>query len=554
MPQCTCCSLPFEISAEELSFLKRITPSFNSRRFEIPAPTHCPDCRLRRRMIWRNEFRLHRRKSDLSANPILTFFPPQSRCKVYSPAEWWSDSWEALTYGRDFDFKRRFFEQFEELLETVPLLGLSVIDNENSDYINCAGWCKNCYLIAGANYNEDCFYGNYINHSRNSVDCNFIDRCELCYECSDCTNCYNLRYSFNSHHCSDSVFLHNCRNCRNCFGCVNLVGKEFYLFNKKFSAAEYQAQVVKSAIGTRSGVHAAAALFEEHRLQFPYRFMLGEHNENISGSSIHHSKNAYSCFDVNEVEDCRHCIWLNKARDCMDVYSWGFSGELLYECIEAGGNSYQTLFSATTSNSRDVYYSYLTVNSHDIFGCVGVQRKEYCILNKQYSKSEYEDLASKIVEHMQHHGEWGEFFPMRLSRLPYNSTIAQDYFPLERAAAEALGAYWVEVEDRQASGEFAVPDNIDECDESICDKVLSCSSSNRAYRIAKPEFSFYKNNRIPVPDRCFIERHSHRVRRRTPRQLWSRECAQCREMLLSPYNPQRPEVIYCDRCYLQAIY
>jgi len=31
---------------------------------------------------------------------------------------------------------------------------------------------------------------------------------------------------------------------------------------------------------------------------------------------------------------------------------------------------------------------------------------KYCILNKQYSKEEYEELVPKIIEHMQKTGEW----------------------------------------------------------------------------------------------------------------------------------------------------
>jgi hypothetical protein len=32
--------------------------------------------------------------------------------------------------------------------------------------------------------------------------------------------------------------------------------------------------------------------------------------------------------------------------------------------------------------------------------------KQYCILNKQYTKEEYEELVPKIIEHMKKTGEW----------------------------------------------------------------------------------------------------------------------------------------------------
>jgi hypothetical protein len=41
-----------------------------------------------------------------------------------------------------------------------------------------------------------------------------------------------------------------------------------------------------------------------------------------------------------------------------------------------------------------------TGNSSNLFGCIGLRGKEYCILNKQYTKEEYEALVPKIIEKM----------------------------------------------------------------------------------------------------------------------------------------------------------
>jgi hypothetical protein len=71
--------------------------------------------------------------------------------------------------------------------------------------------------------------------------------------------------------------------------------------------------------------------------------------------------------------------------------------------------------------------------SKDCFGCVGLQRKQYCILNKQYTKEEYETLVPKIIEHMKSTREWSEFFPIEISPFTYNETVAQEYFPLTKA-------------------------------------------------------------------------------------------------------------------------
>lgn len=45
-------------------------------------------------------------------------------------------------------------------------------------------------------------------------------------------------------------------------------------------------------------------------------------------------------------------------------------------------------------------YSNWADNSSNIFGCIALRNKKYCILNKQYSKQEYEELIPKIKKHM----------------------------------------------------------------------------------------------------------------------------------------------------------
>jgi hypothetical protein len=51
-------------------------------------------------------------------------YSPDKLYKVYSQDEWWSDKWNALDYGMDFDFSKKFFEQFSELMKKVPNLSL----------------------------------------------------------------------------------------------------------------------------------------------------------------------------------------------------------------------------------------------------------------------------------------------------------------------------------------------------------------------------------------------------------------------------------------------
>ncbi len=552
--QCRACSQAFIIAPEDLAFYKRVSPTFGGKTLLIPPPTLCPLCRMRRRFVWRAELHLFKRKSDLTGKPILSYFPQNAPCKVFTTDEWWSDAWSPFDSGRAFDFNRPFFDQFRELLADTPVPALSVSSVENCDYINCASWMKNCYLVSGANHDEDCLYGNFVNYSKDCIDCSFVDHCELCYACIDCTSCYDLQYSEQCVHCSSSQFLFGCRGCKECFGSVNLVNKQYVFMNEQLTAGEYRSKIRALKLTKRSAVTAWQKTFDAHKLTFPHRATLGEMNDAATGNCILRSKNATSCFDVSDLEDCKYCTWFHQSKDSMDCYSWGFPVEQAYECIEVGDRSYQVAFSVSTYNCTRLLYCSNCRHSKDCFGCVSMKNAEYCILNKQYTKEEYEELIPKIIEHMRKAGEWGEFFPMSISPLAYNQTIAQDYFPLTEKNGTALGARWnPEALPDAPSTAIVPPDDINDTNDSICEQILRCETTGKPFKIIPQELKLYQRLKIPPPGRSFIERHLARLKRRNPRQLWDRPCDKCMKEMTTSYAPARPEIVYCEECYLNSI-
>src|SRR5688572_7762969 len=98
---CAKCKADFQIQAEDFEFYKKIS---------VPAPTWCPDCRMQRRMSFRNERGLHRRKCDATGKDIVSIYRPDAPCTVYSHDYWWSDAWDPMQYGQEYDFSRPFFE------------------------------------------------------------------------------------------------------------------------------------------------------------------------------------------------------------------------------------------------------------------------------------------------------------------------------------------------------------------------------------------------------------------------------------------------------------
>ena len=87
-------------------------------------------------MAWRNDNILYRRKCDLTGKPIVSTFHKDQPFPVYSLESRFSDAWDAIIYGQDFDFNTPFFEQFDSLNKRVPKIPLIYDNNVNCDYTN----------------------------------------------------------------------------------------------------------------------------------------------------------------------------------------------------------------------------------------------------------------------------------------------------------------------------------------------------------------------------------------------------------------------------------
>jgi hypothetical protein len=554
---CEKCGGPYLVDERDLVFYDSVSPLVAGKKFPIPSPSLCPQCRLQRRYSWRNERTLYVRKCDGTGENILSVFSPEKPFKVYQSEYWYSDAWDAKSFGRDFDFNRPFFEQFQELMQSVPQLALSVTNNQNCDYVNQTGYCKDCYLIFEADFNEGCLYGNYIQRSRDCVDCTKLFSSELCYECFNCENSYNLRYSQDCTSCSDSWFLKNCVSCQNCFGSVNLRNKQYYFYNQALTKEQYLEALAKVDF-SRKGLTQLKAHFEQYVLSFPVKFMHGTLNQDSTGDYLSNTKDCHDSYELMNSQDCRFVVNCRNMKNVYDVLVFGSEkgAEFSYESHEIGEGVRNICFSDQIWNGGyEIYYSKLCLNdSHDLFGCVGLRRSSHCILNKQYSKEDYEILVQKIIEHMMKTGEWGQFFPAYLSPFAYNETLAQDFYPLEQDAALSKGFQWKtpEVKNYQVQSTPA-PEEIAKTPDSILNEIMACETCGKNYKLVAQELLFYRKMQVPVPVECEGCRHQKRAQFRNPRQLWTRPCDSCGQTMQSSYAPTRPEKVLCEVCYLNAV-
>jgi hypothetical protein len=168
---------------------------------------------------------------------------------------------------------------------------------------------------------------------------------------------------------------------------------------------------------------------------------------------------------------------------------------------------------------------------------------------------------------------YGEFFSTEFSAFPYNDSLAQEYFPLTKEEAIKKGYNWLDKEERNYVIDIKnedIPDNIMNIDESIIGKIIQCAhyskndhkklgcifSCTEAFKITEAEFSFYKRMNLPLPRFCHNCRHFMRLKHRNPIKLWHRKCMKdgCENEFETSYAPDRPEIVYCEKCYQQEVY
>jgi len=150
-----------------------------------------------------------------------------------------------------------------------------------------------------------------------------------------------------------------------------------------------------------------------------------------------------------------------------------------------------------------------------------------------------------------------------------------DDTPLTKTEAEKNGYPWLESDIKNFKITISadkIPDRIDEAGDEILKEVFGCvhegncdHQCNLAFRLTNYEFDFYKKHNIPLPILCPNCRYYERIKILPELKLWRRNCmcdksnhfhgiGKCEVEFETPYAPNRPEKVYCKRCYQQEVY
>src|SRR3989344_1802945 len=542
---CADCNHEFIIDEGDLILYKKVG---------LKIPIQCFECRVRQHFIFSVFGKFRKGVSDLSGDSFITVLPNKSRYPIYTSHEWWGDAWNPLSYGQDYDSKRPFFDQLKELQEKVPMAHQKGKNNTNCDWCDDVWDCKNCYLSRGL---SDCQNSSYLYRvlgTKDSFDIVFSFNLENSYDCLACYNSFNINFSENSRDCIDSYFLFDCRNCQNCFMCWNLRNKQYCIRNEQYTKEEYEKELKRINMGSHQNIESFKIELENilkteavHRENFNIRCT------NSTGNYITDCDKCINVFSWDQSQNCRNCVRGLRTTDCIDqTFVWN---------NELSGNNSGVFggFAIKYSSWSDARYSEYLDNCVEVeycFGCIGLRKKKYCILNRQYTKEEYEKLKTKIISDMEARGEYGKFLPYAMGLCDYNFSTGIIYFPNSKKEVLRLGGYWSDEDFSSGDGISALelPDSIWETKPEISTQALICPETHNRFNISPTEYEFHKRKNFALPRIHFDRRMLKKIGRTATLRSYPYQCFYCTKDIMAYYPPEWGyQKIACEECYKQNI-
>jgi hypothetical protein len=544
---CVDCKNEFIIDSGDLLLYEKVG---------LKVPEQCFFCRLKQYSAFWPFGKFRKGISNLSGESLITVLPNNFRCPIYKSHEWWSDAWDPMSYGQEYDSAKPFFDQLKELQEKVPRPHQVGKNNTNSDWCDDVWECKNCYLNRSILRSENVSYGYRVVDCKDSFDLVNSFNLQNSYDCFACFNSFNLNFSENCKDCIDSYFLFDCRNCQNCFMSYNLRNKKYCIRNKQYTKEEYEIELGKTKFSSYKNIETLKHEFEDilkndavHRENFNLK------TTNSVGNYLTNCDKCFNVFTYEDSQNCRNQLRGMGNKDCIDQMG-------IFGITEMSGNNadiYDSYGVKHSSWSLARYSEYLDIcdEVEYCFGCIGLRKKKYCILNKQYSKEEYENLKNKIIKDMEDRGEYGKFLPYSMGIGDYNLSTSLIYFPeVKKEFILERGGYWSEEDLSSQDGisSLELPDSIIDTEKDITSQALICPETKYRFNISGAEYEFHKRKSFALPRIHFDLRMLKRTRKTAVLKGYSYKCFYCKKDIMAYYPPEWGyQKIACEECYKQNI-
>ena len=582
----------FPIFESEKLLLEKISPTIGDKKYQISLPQLSPEARQIKRLIWRNERKFYKFVDSKGVSGISTI-SDQMWLRVMSQTDFYE--YDHLQYG--IDYSNDFFADLWTLFKHMPYPSKLGNNMENSEYCNQETDDKNCYLNAWGHKNENSLYTTYSLSGLWTVDNYRAMHCEDAYESIDIHTSQRIFFSQQIENSYNIWFSYDLKSCQNVLFGFGLNNANYVYKNKTLSKGEREKiyYTYKERVASYTWLLAVLEEYQEWVKDFPLKGIIAVNTENsIGGNDLINIKNALCCTRGEESQDIAYANLFAGVSDTMDVESVG-RAQKNYNLASSIKTSDCIVGSHIFENVQNGYYTYASRNSSYIMACMGLDHKQYCFLNKQYDKDQWEKCTIMSIEELQSKERFWEFFEPQDSPFPYNDSVAMDYYPIhkvciawqetiinlhgrgtvtvdnpEKFISDATIDLWweekIQIKRRTKEQEINIqsgiqtikaqdlPNNIGDVTDDILKKAIICETSGRPFRIVWLELEFYRKHGLPLPRKHYDVRHEERLSKRPWRDMYLRHCDACGKEMLSAYASDSWSKIYCEFCYNKEIY
>lgn len=446
----------------------------------------------------------------------ISKFPDTARIKgVISNTEFEKSRDSLWDMGLDYDEKMSFFEQFKNLFQSIDMFSnCHYGQNTNSTFGESVLNGNNIYLtFAAISDCENVFYSVSIKDDCSDIFNSLMvqQHAENIYFCRDISSSYQVFYSRFIQNSNNVWFSTNLVWCSECIECDNLNNMSYCINNKQYSQQQYWEK--KQQI-----------LSDKESFLARYNKLPQQGNniwcDNVDWNAL------FNCFDVDNASHSYNvkngsnlvfCGWALGVEDAYDI-CWGGSpsGHDMYAVAWASGSH---IYCSSHILGSHVFYSYFLEWCSHCIGCVGLKNKQYCILNKQYEKQEYEILADQVFSKMEQNWDLWKPFPWAMNPFYFNDTTANMLGDFNQEEVEARWYMWRQEEIKTDIPKWADIVQVDELNKyqwydqnkdwkinpEILEKVIVDDSWNY-YRIVQMEYDFLLKYSLPLPEIHWMDR------------------------------------------------
>jgi len=451
-------------------------------------------------------------------NGFTSIFPSERITNIITHKQYY-DKRDALDeYGIDYDANNNFFKNFESLYKIIPFPPTILIwECENSDFSDQTLGTKDVYLsfVTIKDCEKIAYSISTKEWSRNVFNSMMVwDNSESIYFSTGAIKSSNIFYSKYVINSYNIYFSTNLIWCSDCIDCSDLENQKYCIENKQYSKEEYEQrkqEILKNKEGFLEKYKQITKNYKGKNIAstnttWVFNIECNDISDAYFNYQIKNGKNLFLVGGKQQWEDMYDCfLHTPPQKDVYGAFSSGFSD-----------NIYNSMHVARSSN---IYYSMNLEACSFCIWCIGLKNKSYCILNKEYSKHQWEVLADKIFSQMDQDGVLWEFFPGSFNPFYFNDTMAK---MLGNFTKQEVTSEWYMWRDEEVKVD--IPETSDivstadlrhyqwydrdgdwKINEAILNKVIKDENGNY-YRIVQMEYDFLQKHSLPLPEIHWLDR------------------------------------------------